>query len=116
MLLRERVVPAADVITPNQFELGFLTDTEPLTLEDTLASVDLARAMGPSTVLVTSVERPDRDPDTIEMLAVDDSRRVDRADPAAADEGQRLRRRDRGPVHRAPALAPARRPRPSAAR
>ncbi|MET1059583.1 MAG: pyridoxal kinase PdxY [Nocardioides sp.] len=73
VLLRERVVPAADVITPNQFELGFLTGTEPLTLEDTLASVDLARAMGPHTVLVTSVERPDREPDTIEMLAVDDS-------------------------------------------
>jgi pyridoxine kinase len=73
VLLRERVVPAADVITPNQFELGFLTGTEPLTLEDTLASVDLARAMGPRTVLVTSVERPDRDPDTIEMLAADDS-------------------------------------------
>jgi pyridoxine kinase len=72
-LLRERVVPRADVITPNQFELGFLTGTEPLTLEDTLASVDLARAMGPRTVLVTSVERPDREPDTIEMLAVDDS-------------------------------------------
>ena len=73
VLLRERVVPAADVITPNQFELGFLTGTEPLTLEDTLASVDLARAMGPHTVLVTSVERPDRDPETIEMLAADDS-------------------------------------------
>jgi pyridoxine kinase len=29
--------------------------------------------MGPSTVLVTSVERPDRDPGTIEMLAVDDT-------------------------------------------
>ena len=72
-LLRERVVPAADVITPNQFELGFLTGTEPLTLEDTLASVDLARAMGPSTVLVTSVERPDRTADTIEMLAADDT-------------------------------------------
>ena len=72
-LLRERVVPAADVITPNQFELGFLTGTEPLTLEDTLASVDLARAMGPSTVLVTSVERPDRPADTIEMLAADDT-------------------------------------------
>ena len=72
-LLRERVVPAADVITPNQFELGFLTGTEPLTLEDTLASVDRARAMGPSTVLVTSVERPDRPADTIEMLAADDT-------------------------------------------
>ena len=28
-IIRERVVPAADVITPNQFELGFLTDTAP---------------------------------------------------------------------------------------
>ena len=47
VLLRERVVPQADLITPNQFELGFLTETEPESLEDTLASVELARAMGP---------------------------------------------------------------------
>lgn len=72
-LLRERVVPVADIITPNQFELGFLTRTEPDTLESTLESVDLARAMGPGTVLVTSVERPDREEGTIEMLAVDDA-------------------------------------------
>ncbi|GAA1726618.1 pyridoxal kinase PdxY [Microcella frigidaquae] len=72
VLLRERVVPAADLITPNQFELGYLTGTEPDTLESTLASVDLARAMGPRTVLVTSVERPDREEGTLEMLAVDD--------------------------------------------
>ncbi|MFL0566510.1 pyridoxal kinase PdxY [Microbacterium sp. 179-I 1D1 NHS] len=70
VLLRERVVPAADLITPNQFELGFLTGTDPADLESTLASVDAARAMGPSTVLVTSVERPDRPEGTIEMLAV----------------------------------------------
>ncbi len=70
VLLRERVVPAADLITPNQFELGFLTDTQPRTIDETLASVDLARAMGPSTVLVTSVERPDAPQDTIEMMAV----------------------------------------------
>ncbi|MFK3679090.1 pyridoxal kinase PdxY [Microbacterium sp. NPDC090218] len=72
VLLRERVVPVADIITPNQFELGFLTDTEPDTLESTLASVDLAHAMGPRTVLVTSVERPDREEGTIEMLAADE--------------------------------------------
>ncbi len=71
-LLRDRVVPAADIITPNQFELGYLTGTEPASLESTLASVDAARALGPRTVLVTSVERPDRPQDTIEMLAVDD--------------------------------------------
>ena len=72
-LLRDRVVPVADIITPNQFELGYLTNTEPLTLESTLESVDLARAMGPSTVLVTSVEQPNREPGTVEMLAVDDN-------------------------------------------
>ncbi|WP_434317735.1 pyridoxal kinase PdxY [Leifsonia sp. P73] len=72
-LLRDRVVPIADIITPNQFELGYLTGTEPGDLESTLASVDAARAMGPRTVLVTSVERPDQPDGTIEMLAVDDA-------------------------------------------
>jgi len=71
-IIRERVVPVADIITPNQFELGFLTDTEPSTMEETLAAADLARAMGPSTILVTSVEQPDRPADTIEMMVVTD--------------------------------------------
>ncbi|MBO1902514.1 pyridoxal kinase PdxY [Leucobacter weissii] len=69
-LIRDRVVPAADLITPNQFELGFITGTDPLSIDDTLASVDLVRDSGPSTVLVTSVLRPDRPEDTIEMLVV----------------------------------------------
>ena len=73
VLLRDKVVPVADIITPNQFELGFLTDTEPHTIEETLASADKARAMGPSTILVTSVERPDREEGTIEMMVVDDA-------------------------------------------
>lgn len=70
-LIRDRVVPAADLITPNQFELGFITGTSPDTLESTLAAVDLARERGPKTVLVTSLERPRRTEGTIEMLAVD---------------------------------------------
>ena len=65
VLLRERVVPQADLITPNQFELGYLTGTEPTDLASTLASVDAARSMGPSSVLVTSVERPDAEPGTL---------------------------------------------------
>lgn len=72
-LLRDRVAPKADIITPNQFELGYLTGTEPSDLESTLASVDAAFELGPKTVLVTSVLRPDRPADTIEMLAVDQS-------------------------------------------
>jgi pyridoxine kinase len=68
-IIREQVVPVADVLTPNQFELGFLTGTEPATLEEVLESADLARAMGPSTILVTSVETGD---DTIGLMAIDD--------------------------------------------
>ncbi|WP_295837306.1 pyridoxal kinase PdxY [uncultured Microbacterium sp.] len=72
-LLRERVVPVADILTPNQFELGFLTGTEPGSIESTLDSADALRDRGPRTILVTSVERPDRDADTIEMMVVDDA-------------------------------------------
>ncbi|QGU06099.1 Pyridoxamine kinase [Corynebacterium occultum] len=72
-LLRDRVVPVADIITPNQFELGFLTGRDVADLASTLDAVDAARAMGPSTVLVTSLERPERPEGSIEMLAVNDS-------------------------------------------
>ncbi|MGZ5400650.1 MAG: pyridoxal kinase PdxY [Nocardioides sp.] len=68
-IIRSQVVPVADVLTPNQFELGFLTDTDPHTLEEVLNSADLARAMGPSTILVTSVETGD---DSIGLMAVTD--------------------------------------------
>lgn len=71
-LIRDRVVPRADIITPNQFELGFITGTDPHTLEETLDAVERARALGPRIVLVTSVERPDRPEGTIEMIAVTD--------------------------------------------
>lgn len=69
-LIRDRVLPHADLLTPNQFELGFLTGTDPRSIDETLDAVELLRAQGPRTVLVTSVERPDRPADTIEMLAV----------------------------------------------
>ena len=73
-LLRDRVVPVADIITPNQFELGYLTDSEVGTLEQTLAAVKKAQEIGPKTVLVTSVKRPETADDQIEMLAVDGDR------------------------------------------
>ncbi|QIM16442.1 pyridoxal kinase PdxY [Leucobacter insecticola] len=68
-LIRDRVVPHADLITPNQFELGFITGTSPDTLESTLESVDATQELGPQTVLVTSLQRPDRPEGTIEILA-----------------------------------------------
>jgi pyridoxine kinase len=72
-LVRERVVPAADIVTPNQFELGFLVGREddgPQELSAIVAAADRVRELGPGTVLVTSVEHADRAPGTIGMLAV----------------------------------------------
>ena len=79
-VIRERVVPVADVVTPNAFELAYLSaggdpaDVDPAAVSGTdrlLAAVDSVRAMGPSTVLVTSVQGADIPDDEIGMLAVD---------------------------------------------
>ena len=70
-LLRDRVVPVADIITPNQFELGYLTDSEVGTLDQTLAAVKKAQEIGPKTVLVTSVKRPETADDQIEIQHVE---------------------------------------------
>lgn len=69
--MRDRVVPAADVITPNHFELDFLAGATTTTTEELLAAVDAVRATGPSTVLVTSVIVDDTPDDALDMVAVD---------------------------------------------
>jgi pyridoxine kinase len=69
--MRDRAVPAATIITPNQFELEYLADRAVTDLESALASVDQVMAGGPSVVLVTSLRRGDGRGDQIEMLAVD---------------------------------------------
>lgn len=68
--MRDSVVPAADLVTPNQFELEFLTGVEVGDLDDALGAADEAKRLGPETVLTTSLRRTDAPVDTIEMLAV----------------------------------------------
>ena len=68
--IKEVAVPATDVITPNQFELEFLTGLQVEDLDDALVVADQARRLGPETVLTTSLRRMDVAEDTIEMLAV----------------------------------------------
>ena len=70
--MRDVAVPAANVITPNQFELEFLTGSKIRDLDDALQASDKARRLGPETVLTTSLRRRDASEDTIEMLAVSD--------------------------------------------
>jgi pyridoxine kinase len=68
--IKEVAMPAADVITPNQFELEFLTGMEVRDLDGALEAAYEARRLGPETVLTTSLRRRDAAADTIEMLAV----------------------------------------------
>jgi len=68
--MRERAVPAADVITPNQFELELLTGVSVQRLDDALAGARKVLDMGPQTVLVTSLQHEGTPKDEIQMLAV----------------------------------------------
>ncbi len=68
-MMRDLVVPAADIVTPNQFELEFLTDTTVTTVDEVLLAAGALRARGPRTVLVTSVV-PAADPGHVSMIAV----------------------------------------------
>lgn len=69
--IRDWVVPAADVMTPNLFELEFLTGHETRTISDVVAAAHVLRERGPETVLVTSVVETDSDEQVMRMLAVD---------------------------------------------
>jgi len=71
-LMRDHAVPAADIVTPNQFELEALTGRDCGTMEAALEAAQALRAMGPSTVVITSLQRRDGPDDVIEMIAVDD--------------------------------------------
>ena len=73
-LIRRDIVPVADVLTPNVFELAYLSGRPVESLANTdglLAAIDAVRKLGPRTVLVTSMASPER-PQEIGMVAVSD--------------------------------------------
>ena len=70
--IRDHVVQAADVLTPNHYELDFLTGRGATSLEQVIESADLLRGKGPDVVLVTSVVVEESAPDTVTMVAVSD--------------------------------------------
>ncbi|QDZ19477.1 pyridoxal kinase [Chloropicon primus] len=65
----EKVVPLADILTPNQFELQLLTGTKVETEEDIKRAVDLLHGKGPETVVVTSIYPEGQDSEAIEIIA-----------------------------------------------
>src|SRR6185437_334018 len=59
---RERAMPAADIVTPNQFELEQLTGRRIASLDDALTAARALAARGPRIVMVTSLARADAPP------------------------------------------------------
>lgn len=70
--LREVAIPVCDIATPNRFELERLTGLPTGTLEQAKAAVSRLQAMGPRTVLVTSLRTDDTPDDSIDLLAAED--------------------------------------------
>lgn len=69
--MREQAVPAADIVTPNQFELELLTDVEIKTIADAHRAVEALRDAGPKVVMVTSLVTEETPGDSIDLMAAD---------------------------------------------
>lgn len=69
--MRDCAVPAADLITPNQFELEHMTGLPVTTLAEAKAAVTALQATGPRAVLVTSLKVAETPEDQIELLAAE---------------------------------------------
>lgn len=70
-LMRERIVPAADILTPNLFELKHLTGMSCGTLPEVRAAVTALQMRGPRRVLVTSLRTEETPADALDMLAAE---------------------------------------------
>jgi pyridoxine kinase len=69
--LRDRALPAADIATPNQFELEWLGGGAVTSLAEAKAAVGRLQASGPRCVLVTSLHIEDTPADSVELLAAE---------------------------------------------
>jgi pyridoxine kinase len=65
--MRDCAVPAADIVTPNQFELEYLASGMVRTGQDFRAAVEALHAMGPRVVVVTSLRLNDTPEGSIEI-------------------------------------------------
>jgi len=65
---KQRVIPIADVVTPNQFETEQLTGISIASLPQARTACNALHAMGPSLVVITSLVLPDH-PETLTVVA-----------------------------------------------
>lgn len=67
--MRARALPAADIAVPNQFELDLLSGLTSKTIAKAIDACGALQAMGPRTVLVTSLHVEETPKDSIDLLA-----------------------------------------------
>ncbi|GAC1335594.1 MAG: pyridoxal kinase [Beijerinckiaceae bacterium] len=68
-LFATHVVPAADIITPNQFELEHLSGRAIVNKSDARQALAQLHARGPRVILVTSLHLDDTPPDAVDIAA-----------------------------------------------
>ncbi len=66
--MRDRAVPVADIVTPNQFELEYLSGMTVKTLADACKAADAVHKLGPKTILLTSLHHDGLAADKIAMM------------------------------------------------
>ncbi|SDR48661.1 pyridoxine kinase [Rhizobiales bacterium GAS191] len=69
--MRDQAMPAADMVTPNQFELEYLSGARATTQKELLGALAHLHGRGPKTILVTSVITAETPPDAIDIVASD---------------------------------------------
>ena len=69
--IKQRMLPVADLVTPNQFELDYLAERSTATTADLAAAIDAVHARGPRVVLVTSLHIDDTPDDCIDLVVSD---------------------------------------------
>jgi pyridoxine kinase len=67
--MRDQAVPAADIITPNQFELDYLSGLTTDSLNEVKRGISKVQELGPKAVLVTSVVTRETPDDAVDMIA-----------------------------------------------
>ena len=70
-LVRDRLCPLANVITPNHFEFEWLCGATAGTIAEVITGAQALAATGPSTIVVTSAELADSPAGEIETLAIE---------------------------------------------
>jgi pyridoxine kinase len=66
--MRDQAIPVADVITPNQYELDYLSGIVTSTNATVKSAIRAVQAIGPKVVLVTSVHTNETPEDSIDLV------------------------------------------------